>query len=54
MTYRPERGWGFSSPSTPPAADASELKDLRRRITRLESIANLQSIATFTHCKAFC
>jgi hypothetical protein len=39
MTYRPERGWGFSNPPAagagqPPAA--SELEDLRRRISELE------------------
>jgi hypothetical protein len=39
MTYRPERGWGFSNPPAagagqPPAA--SELEDLRRRIAELE------------------
>ncbi len=41
MAYRPERGWGFS-PRTPapgggPAASASELEDLRRRVAALES-----------------
>ena len=41
MAYRPERGWGFSSHSAAtgagPAAGASELEDLRRRIAELES-----------------
>jgi Protein of unknown function (DUF3302) len=37
MAYRPERGWGFSSPSVTPQVDANELEDLRRRITALES-----------------
>jgi hypothetical protein len=37
MAYRPERGWGFSSPSVAPQADTSELDDLRRRIAALES-----------------
>jgi hypothetical protein len=40
MAYRPERGWGFSHPGTaagPSARDSSELEDLNRRITQLES-----------------
>jgi hypothetical protein len=40
MAYRPERGWGFSHPGTaasPSATDSSELEDLNRRITQLES-----------------
>lgn len=37
MAYRPERGWGFSSPSVTPQAEAGELEDLRRRIAALES-----------------
>ena len=41
MAYRPDRGWGFSSPSAAaaaePAPDSSELEDLRRRIAELES-----------------
>jgi len=41
MAYRPERGWGFSTPPTPtdgsaPAA-ASELDELKRRVATLES-----------------
>ena|SRR5215472_6886326 len=40
MAYRPERGWGFSHPGAP-ASDSpenkSELEDLRRRITELET-----------------
>ncbi|MGA7486335.1 MAG: DUF3302 domain-containing protein [Xanthobacteraceae bacterium] len=41
MAYRPDRGWGIS-PQSPaagagPAADASELEDLRRRVVELET-----------------
>ena len=39
MAYRPERGWGFSDSAAGggPAASASELEDLRRRVAELES-----------------
>ena len=39
MAYRPERGWGFSHPGTSAGApeNKSELEELRRRITELES-----------------
>ena len=40
MSYRPERGWGFShsaQPGAEPHAGSSELEDLRRRIAELES-----------------
>ena len=41
MAYRPDRGWGVSSQSAgasaEPAATASELEDLRRRVAALES-----------------
>lgn len=40
MAYKPERGWGFSSPAaTPPLADAEreELADLRQRVADIES-----------------
>jgi hypothetical protein len=40
MAYRPERGWGFSHKSdaagAAPAANSSELEDLRRRVAELE------------------
>jgi hypothetical protein len=37
MTYRPDRGWGFSNPPTTAAAPAdNELENLRRRVTELE------------------
>ncbi len=44
MTYRPERGWGFSgasaappiSPSETPPISATDIEDLRRRISELE------------------
>jgi hypothetical protein len=37
MTYRPERGWGFSpSPKLTPTIETSELEELRRRIADLE------------------
>ena len=41
MTYRPDRGWGFSSheraTGAGPKVSASELEDLKRRIAELES-----------------
>jgi hypothetical protein len=41
MAYRPERGWGFSAQARgggdEPPANASELEDLRRRISALEN-----------------
>lgn len=37
MAYRPERGWGFSSPAAQPAVDPKEVEDLKRRIAALES-----------------
>jgi hypothetical protein len=41
MAYRPERGWGVSHQSaeggTEPAASASDLEELRRRVAELES-----------------
>jgi hypothetical protein len=41
MAYRPERGWGFSSQAGTaggePAASATELEELRRRVTELEN-----------------
>ena len=41
MTYRPDRGWGFSSHPQPadagPTVSASELEDLKRRIAELEN-----------------
>jgi hypothetical protein len=40
MTYRPDRGWGFShgeSPPAEPAANAIELDDLRTRVAELET-----------------
>ena len=41
MTYRPDRGWGFSprsaGPGAEPAAIANELEDLRRRVAALEN-----------------
>jgi hypothetical protein len=39
MSYRPERGWGFSHPGAAgarPVMDSSELEDLRRRVAQLE------------------
>ena len=39
MAYRPERGWGFSNPTTvatTSAENANELENLRRRVTELE------------------
>ena len=41
MAYRPERGWGFSHPSSEtnvvPAGNPEELDELRRRVAKLES-----------------
>ena|SRR5512139_380304 len=38
MAYRPERGWGFSqSESAGSAESKSELENLRRRVTELET-----------------
>lgn len=40
MTYRPDRGWGFSGPPAPPAPPAvepGELEELRRRVAKLEA-----------------
>ncbi len=40
MTYRPERGWGFSQPGSADveaSTSSSELEDLRRRVAQLES-----------------
>jgi hypothetical protein len=41
MAYRPDRGWGFSGHAAAaregPAASASELEDLRRRVAELEN-----------------
>lgn len=37
MAYRPERGWGFSNPTTAANTSAeNELENLRRRVTELE------------------
>jgi hypothetical protein len=40
MAYRPERGWGFSGQAGAaggvPAASATELEELRRRVAELE------------------
>jgi hypothetical protein len=36
MAYRPERGWGFSGKDGAPPVGASEIEDLRRRISELE------------------
>ena len=48
MMYRPERGWGFTGKDGAPpmranelpAVSASEIEDLRRRITELEKRAS--------------
>ena len=41
MAYRPEHGWGISSPSAAagaePRATMNELEDLRRRVAELEN-----------------
>ena len=36
MTYRPERGWGFSSPSAEAAAE-SDIKKLQGRLDEIEA-----------------
>ncbi len=52
MAYRPERGWGFSetgsspiSPNATSTVSASEIDDLRRRISALESNSSRKSEA---------
>ncbi len=46
MAYRPERGWGFQTPTGPRTTEAAEIEDLRRRIAELESgIGKLESSA---------
>ncbi len=42
MTYRPERGWGFSSPSITPNSNQNELEDLRQRLAKLESSRSVE------------
>ena len=37
MTYRPERGWGFTTGDQQAADGESELADLRRRVADLEA-----------------
>jgi len=42
MSYRPERGWGFSSPpaaatAPPGASEREELANLRQRVAEIES-----------------
>jgi Protein of unknown function (DUF3302) len=41
MAYRPERGWGFSSPQAgagaPPGYEPGRIDELQRRIAELES-----------------
>lgn len=36
MTYRPERGWGFSDKDARSPVSTNELEDLRRRVSELE------------------
>ena len=38
MAYRPERGWGFSTPGVE-AATGNEMKELRQRLAELEASA---------------
>lgn len=38
MAYRPERGWGFSTPGVE-AAGGNEMKDLQQRLAELEAAA---------------
>jgi uncharacterized protein DUF3302 len=38
MTYRPERGWGFTGGKPPqPAEEQAELVEIRRRLAELEA-----------------
>lgn len=39
MAYRPDRGWGFThnAPAAPSPDHASELENLRQRVTELET-----------------
>jgi hypothetical protein len=39
--YDPKRGWGFSGPSAPDEATATELADLRARVAALEARQSL-------------
>jgi hypothetical protein len=40
MAYRPERGWGFSDPTSPKVLEQkNELEELQRRVKQLEAKA---------------
>lgn len=43
MAYRPQRGWGFSSPPTVPS-DPIELQELRDRLAELENLVGRTKI----------
>jgi hypothetical protein len=46
MAYRPERGWGFSSPPVAPAnapPEPDQIDELRRRIAELEAKVGTES-----------
>jgi hypothetical protein len=38
MTYRPERGWGFSRGDKRVVSDETEIDNLHARVTKLESL----------------
>jgi hypothetical protein len=44
MTYRPDRGWGFSSgpPDSATATGSSEIEALQRRVAELEARAGME------------
>ena len=46
MAYKPERGWGFSSPAVSPAdaPNQEELERLRQRVAELESQLGIGSV----------
>lgn len=44
MAYRPERGWGFSTPGQE-AALANEVKDLQQRLAELEAASKVKTKA---------
>jgi hypothetical protein len=47
MAYKPDRGWGFhGQQATPLPANASEIEELRRRISELERISEVERSRT--------
>jgi len=47
MAYKPDKGWGFAGHGTaPPAVSASEIDELRRRISELEKTSEVERSRT--------